>query len=77
MSWTLVSGINGLPTGDIFDLVSDPGNSNRFYAAVNGHGVDPAGLNSDIHAEAAFRAHLIVVMAKRAVTAALAAQAAA
>jgi CO/xanthine dehydrogenase FAD-binding subunit len=34
-------------------------------------------LNSDIHAEAAFRAHLIVVMAKRAVTAALAAQAAA
>ena len=46
-------------------------------AAVNGHGVDPAGLNSDIHAEAAFRAHLIVVMANRAVTAALAAQAAA
>jgi carbon-monoxide dehydrogenase medium subunit len=46
-------------------------------AAVNGHGVDPAGLNSDIHAESAFRAHLIVVMAKRAVAAALAAQAAA
>ena len=46
-------------------------------AAVNGHGVDPAGLNSDIHAELAFRAHLIVVMAKRAVAAALAAQAAA
>jgi aerobic carbon-monoxide dehydrogenase medium subunit len=39
-------------------------------AAVNGHGVDPAGLNSDIHAEAAFRAHLISVMAKRAVVAA-------
>jgi aerobic carbon-monoxide dehydrogenase medium subunit len=38
--------------------------------AVNGHGVDPAGLNSDIHAEAAFRAHLISVMAKRAVVAA-------
>ena len=46
-------------------------------SAVNGHGVDPAGLNSDIHAESAFRAHLIVVMAKRAVAAALAAQAAA
>ena len=46
-------------------------------AAVNGHGVDPAGLNSDIHAESTFRAHLIVVMAKRAVAAALAAQAAA
>jgi carbon-monoxide dehydrogenase medium subunit len=40
--------------------------------AVNGHGVDPAGLSSDIHAEAAFRAHLISVMAKRAVTTALA-----
>jgi carbon-monoxide dehydrogenase medium subunit len=40
--------------------------------AVNGHGVDPAGLNSDIHAEAAFRAHLIAVMTKRAVAAALA-----
>jgi aerobic carbon-monoxide dehydrogenase medium subunit len=39
-------------------------------AAVNGHGVDPAGLNSDIHAEAAFRAHLIGVMARRAVAAA-------
>ena len=47
--------------------------SKRFEpAAVNGHSVDPAGLNSDIHAEAAFRAHLISVMAKRAVAAALA-----
>ena len=45
--------------------------SGRFEpVAVNGHGVDPAGLNSDIHAEAAFRAHLIAVMAKRAVAAA-------
>lgn len=42
-------------------------------AAANGHGIDPAGLNSDIHAEAAFRAHLIAVMAKRAVAAAQAA----
>jgi aerobic carbon-monoxide dehydrogenase medium subunit len=40
--------------------------------AVNGHAVDPGGLNSDIHAEAAFRAHLIGVMAKRAVATALA-----
>jgi carbon-monoxide dehydrogenase medium subunit len=48
--------------------------SGRFEPiAVNGHGVDPAGLNSDIHAEAAFRAHLIIVMAKRAVATALAA----
>lgn len=42
--------------------------SKRFEpGAINGHGVDPAVLNSDIHAEAAFRAHLIGVMAKRAV----------
>jgi carbon-monoxide dehydrogenase medium subunit len=41
-------------------------------AAVDGLAVDPSGLNSDIHAEAAFRAHLISVMAKRAVAAALA-----
>jgi aerobic carbon-monoxide dehydrogenase medium subunit len=48
--------------------------SRRFEpGAVNGHGIDPAGLNSDIHAEAAFRAHLITVMGKRAVAAALAA----
>jgi aerobic carbon-monoxide dehydrogenase medium subunit len=47
--------------------------SRRFEPdAVNGHGIDPAGLNSDIHAEAAFRAHLITVMGKRAVAAALA-----
>lgn len=41
-------------------------------AALNGLAVDPSGLNSDIHAEAAFRAHLITVMAKRAVATALA-----
>jgi carbon-monoxide dehydrogenase medium subunit len=40
--------------------------------AVDGLAVDPSGLNSDIHAEAAFRAHLITVMVKRAVAAALA-----
>ena len=41
-------------------------------AALNALAVDPSGLNSDIHAEAAFRAHLITVMAKRAIAAALA-----
>ncbi len=47
--------------------------SRRFEPeAMNGHGVDAAGLSSDIHAEAAFRAHLITVMGKRAVVAALA-----
>jgi carbon-monoxide dehydrogenase medium subunit len=46
--------------------------SSRFEpTAVDGLAVDPSGLNSDIHAEAAFRAHLITVMTKRAVAAAL------
>jgi carbon-monoxide dehydrogenase medium subunit len=46
--------------------------SKRFEPdAVSGHGVDAANLTSDIHAEAAFRAHLVLVMAKRAVAAAL------
>jgi aerobic carbon-monoxide dehydrogenase medium subunit len=38
--------------------------------AVNGIQIDETGLLSDIHAEAAYRAHLVTVMAKRAVTAA-------
>ena len=47
--------------------------SRRFEPdAINGHGIDASGLSSDIHAEAAFRAHLITVMGKRAVVAALA-----
>jgi carbon-monoxide dehydrogenase medium subunit len=47
--------------------------SKRFEPdAVSGHGVDASGLTSDIHAEAAFRAHLVLVMAKRAVAAAFA-----
>jgi carbon-monoxide dehydrogenase medium subunit len=45
--------------------------SRRFEPeAMNGHCIDAAGLSSDIHAEAAFRAHLITVMGKRAVAAA-------
>jgi subtilisin-like proprotein convertase family protein len=38
-SWTLISGTHGLLTGGVFDLVADPGNSNRFYAAVKGRGL--------------------------------------
>jgi len=38
--------------------------------AVSGISVSPDGLNSDIHASAEYRAHLIGVMAKRAVAAA-------
>lgn len=44
--------------------------------ALDGLRVDPAHLIADIHADAAFRAHLVTVMAKRAVDAALATPAA-
>ena len=43
------------------------------FAAAALKGVDgcrPTGLNTDIHADAAYRAHLIGVLAKRAVAAA-------
>jgi carbon-monoxide dehydrogenase medium subunit len=40
--------------------------------ALNGIAVPADGLNSDLHASAEYRAHLVAVMAKRAVTAALA-----
>ncbi len=43
----------------------------NFSAAALANATIPAdGLNADMHADAAYRAHLIVVMAKRAVTAA-------
>jgi aerobic carbon-monoxide dehydrogenase medium subunit len=46
--------------------------SQRFEpSSVNGHGIDSEGLNADIHAESVFRAHLITVMGKRAVSAAI------
>jgi carbon-monoxide dehydrogenase medium subunit len=38
--------------------------------AIEGLAVDPAGLNTDIHADADYRAHLINVLARRAVAAA-------
>jgi carbon-monoxide dehydrogenase medium subunit len=39
--------------------------------AVQGICIDAEGLNSDMHAEPAYRAHLVTIMAKRAVAAAL------
>ncbi len=39
-------------------------------AALEGAAIPTAGLNSDLHADAAYRAHLIVVLARRAVAAA-------
>jgi aerobic carbon-monoxide dehydrogenase medium subunit len=45
-------------------------NANFSAAALDGVSIPAAGLNSDIHADADYRAHLIGVMAKRAVAAA-------
>jgi aerobic carbon-monoxide dehydrogenase medium subunit len=45
-------------------------NANFSPAAVDGVTVPTSGINSDIHADADYRAHLIKVMAKRAVEAA-------
>src|SRR5271167_3317273 len=45
-------------------------NANFAAAAVDGVSVPATGLNADIHADADYRAHLIKVMAKRAVAAA-------
>ncbi len=39
-------------------------------AALDGHGVPAAGLNADMHADADYRAHLVGVLARRAVAAA-------
>ena len=45
-------------------------NANFTAAALSGVTVPAAGLNSDLHADPAYRAHLIVVLARRAVAAA-------
>jgi carbon-monoxide dehydrogenase medium subunit len=45
-------------------------NANFSPSALDGVAVSASGLNSDIHADADYRAHLIGVMAKRAVAAA-------
>ncbi len=38
-NWSQVSGGNGLPAGDIFDLVGDPRNPTRFYVSVRRTGI--------------------------------------
>ena len=45
-------------------------NANFSPSALDGVAVPASGLNSDLHADADYRAHLIGVMAKRAVAAA-------
>ena len=61
------AGANGVFRADAIETALA---SNFSAAALAGVSVPADGLNSDIHADAAYRAHLIGVLAKRAVTAA-------
>ena len=61
------SGENGVFRVPAFEAALD---KNFSAAALDGLTVPAQGLNSDIHADADYRAHLIGVMAKRAVAAA-------
>ena len=61
------SGENGVFRVQAFEAALD---KNFAAAALDGLTVPAQGLNSDIHADADYRAHLIGVMAKRAVAAA-------
>jgi carbon-monoxide dehydrogenase medium subunit len=45
-------------------------NENFSSSALDGLTIDATELNSDMHASAEYRAHLVMVMAKRAVAAA-------
>ncbi len=38
-TWTLISGSAGLPTGYATDIIADPNNPNRYYAAIPDNGV--------------------------------------
>ena len=64
--------VTGAGDGGVFRVAEmESALSGSFSAdAISGISVSPDGLNSDIHASAEYRAHLISVMAKRAVAAA-------
>ncbi len=61
------AGANGVFRADALEAAL---NANFSAAALNGVSVSASGLNSDLHADADYRAHLIGVMARRAVAAA-------
>ena len=61
------AGANGVFRAKAFEAAL---NANFSPAALDGVSVPASGLNSDIHADADYRAHLIGVMARRAVAAA-------
>ena len=64
--------VTGAGSGGVFRVKAfeEALNANFSPAALEGKTVDPSGLASDIHADAEYRAHLIGVLAKRAVAAA-------
>jgi len=64
--------VTGAGSGGVFRVKAfeDALGATFSAAALEGKSVAASGLNSDIHADADYRAHLIGVMAKRAVTAA-------
>jgi aerobic carbon-monoxide dehydrogenase medium subunit len=61
------AGSNGVFRASAFEAAL---NANFSAAALDGVSVPASGLNSDLHADADYRAHLIGVMARRAVAAA-------
>ena len=61
------AGANGVFRAEAFEAALA---SNFAPAALDGVSIPASGLNSDLHADADYRAHLIGVMAKRAVAAA-------
>ena len=61
------AGSNGVFRANAFEAAL---NANFSPAALDGVSVPASGLNSDLHADADYRAHLIGVMARRAVAAA-------
>jgi carbon-monoxide dehydrogenase medium subunit len=64
--------VTGAGASGVFRVKSfeDALNGNFSAAALDGHSVPAAGLNADMHADADYRAHLIGVLARRAVAAA-------
>ena len=65
------AGANGVFRASAFEAAL---NANFSAAALDGVSVPASGLNSDLHADADYRAHLIGVMARRAVGGGLSAQ---
>ena len=64
--------VTGAGAGGVFRAANMEAALKREFSAhaLEGQHVDPADMNADLHGDAAYRAHLVTVMAKRAVAAA-------